>query len=273
MINLDLSASRSLAAANAHHYKEPTEERYIDRTLKYHDLVFMVDGGWSMTELNVEYPLEKNDVLLLASGRHHYTRCPCMPGTRTFCLHVTTAPGDTPDNPSSVSLPTLIHARQPQQIQQYFNNLVVTYWSEDPYKDQKITALLSLLLFELYRECRDQEKSEANLAERAIRIINDAPHHQYKTQEMADLLFVSPKTLNNAMHKKVGMPFYAYEKNQKLKMVAVQLKMEPDLKLSQIARAFGFHDEFHMSKAFKQKFGVSPSDYRNLSQSLLEQYD
>lgn len=64
------------------------------------------------------------------------------------------------------------------------------------------------------------------------------------------------------MHKKVGMPFYAYEKNQKLKMVAVQLKMEPDLKLSQIARAFGFHDEFHMSKAFKQKYGVSPSDYR-----------
>jgi AraC-like DNA-binding protein len=48
-------------------------------------------------------------------------------------------------------------------------------------------------------------------------------------------------------------------------MVALQLKLEPDWKLSQIATAFGFYDEFHMSKAFKQKFGVSPSDYRNLS--------
>ena len=267
MINLDLTAPRSLAAANAHHYKEPTEERYIDRTLKYHDLVFMVDGGWSMTELNEEYPLEKNDVLLLASGRHHYTRRPCSAGTRTFCLHVTTAPGDTPDNPYSVSLPTLIHARHPQQLQQYFSDLVVTYWSVEPFKEQKINALLSLLLLELYGECREQQKSEENLAEQAIRIINDTPHHQYKTKEMADLLFVSPKTLNNAMHKKVGMPFYAYEKAQKLKMVAVQLKMEPDLKLSQIARAFGFHDEFHMSKAFKQEYGLSPSDYRNISQS------
>ena len=84
---------------------------------------------------------------------------------------------------------------------------------------------------------------------------------------MADLLFVSPKTLNNAMHKKVGMLFYTYEKQHKLKMVAVQLKLEPDWKLSQIATAFGFYDEFHMSKAFKQKFGVSPSDYRSQSQS------
>lgn len=267
MINLDLYASRTLAAANVHHYKEPTEERYIDRTLKYHDLIFMIDGGWSMTELNEEYPLAKNDVLLLASGRHHYTRRPCIAGTRTFCLHVTTSPGDTPDNPSSVCLPTLIHARNPQQIEQSFGALVSAYWSEEPYKEQKINALLSLLLLDLYNECREQQESVENLAERAIRIINDTPHHQYKTQEMADLLFVSPKTLNNAMHKKVGMPFYAYEKNQKLKMVAVQLKMEPDLKLSQIARAFGFHDEFHMSKAFKQKFGISPSDYRNMPQT------
>ena len=52
MINLDLNATRTLAAANAHYYKEPTDERYIDRVLEYHDIIFMVDGGWSMTELN-----------------------------------------------------------------------------------------------------------------------------------------------------------------------------------------------------------------------------
>lgn len=264
MINLDLNATRTLAAANAHYYKEPTDERYIDRVLEYHDLIFMVDGGWSMTELDEEYPLEKNDVLLLASGRHHYTRYPCTPETKTFCLHVATAPGDICDNPDSVCLPTLIHLRHPQQIQQHFSNLVATYWSADPFKEKRIEALLSLLLLDLYHECREQQENEANLAERAIRIISDTPHHRYTTKEMADLLFVSPKTLNNAMHKKVGMPFYAYEKQQKLKMVAVQLKLEPDWKLSQIATAFGFYDEFHMSKAFKQKFGISPSDYRNL---------
>jgi len=265
MIYLDLNAPRTLASANAHYYKEPTEERYIDRVLEYHDLVFMIDGGWSMTEQNQEYPLVKDDVLLLASGRHHYTKLPCLPGTQTFCLHVSTAPGDTQDNPASIGLPTLIHTRHTQQIQQYFSSLVATYWSVEPFKEQKITSLLSLLLLELYSECREQQDNEENLAEQAIRIINNTPHHRYTTKEMAELLFVNPKTLNNAMHKKVGMPFYTYEKQQKLKMVAVQLKAEPELKLSQIATAFGFYDEFHMSKAFKQMFGVSPRDYRNQS--------
>lgn len=262
MIHLDLRAPRTLAAANAHYYKEPTKEHYIDRVLEYHDIIFLVDGGWNMTELNQEYPLVKNDVLLLASGRHHYNRLPCMPGTKTFCLHVATAPGDTQENPFSVSLPTLIHIRDCQQIQQLFSSLVTTYWSVEPFKEQKIQSLLSLLLLALYAECREGQKSDESLAERAIRIMNDAPHIRYTTKEMADLLFVSSKTLNNAMHKMVGMPFYTYEKQQKLKMVATQLELEPDIKLSQIAAAFGFYDEFHMSKAFKQLFGVSPSDYR-----------
>ena len=266
MIHLDLKAPRTLAAANAHFYKEPTKECYIDRVLEYHDIIFLVDGGWSMTELNQEYPLVKNDVLLLTSGRHHYNRLPCMPGTKTFCLHVATVPGDTQENPDSVCLPSLIHIREPQQIQQLFSSLVATYWSVEPFKEQKIQSLLMLLLLALYAECRESEKGDENLAERAIRIMNDTPHIRYTTKQMADLLFVSSKTLNNAMHKMVGMPFYAYEKQQKLKMVATQLELEPDIKLSQIAAAFGFYDEFHMSKAFKQLFGVSPNDYRRKSQ-------
>ena len=47
-------------------------------------------------------------------------------------------------------------------------------------------------------------------------------------------------------------------------MVATQLVMEPELRLREIATAFGFHDEFHMSKAFKQKFGISPNEYRQM---------
>ena len=76
------------------------------------------------------------------------------------------------------------------------------------------------------------------------------------------MLYVSTRTLDNAMHKKVGMPFYAYQKSRKLEMVASQLIMEPDLRLQEIATAYGFHDEFHMSKAFKLKYGVSPQQYR-----------
>ena len=42
----------------------------------------------------------------------------------------------------------------------------------------------------------------------------------------------------------------------------MQPEMEPDLCLLEIAAALGFHDEFHMRKAFKQKYGISPQSYR-----------
>ena len=75
-IAFDLSVRHQVVAANAHYYKTPTDERYIDRTLQYHDLIYLVDGGWNIAETGEAYPLGRDDVLLLAAGRHHYTRLP-----------------------------------------------------------------------------------------------------------------------------------------------------------------------------------------------------
>ena len=46
-------------------------------------------------------------------------------------------------------------------------------------------------------------------------------------------------------------------------MVATQLRVEPDIKLSEIAATFAFYDEFHLNRAFKQKYGLSPTQYKN----------
>lgn len=261
-ISFDLSARHRVVAANAHYYKIPTDERYIDRTLQYHDLIYLIDGGWSITETDSEYPLVKDDVLLLAAGRHHYTRLPCQAGTRTFCIHVTCAPGDTAQNEAAMHLPTLLNMRSSPKVKTYFEQIVHAFWMESPYKNQRISALLDLLLLELYEKNDSHAIKETDIAARAIEIITATPHRRYQAQEVAQMLYISTKTLDNAMHRKVGMPFYSYQKNQKLEMVASLLEMEPDLQLQEIATAFGFHDAFHMSKAFKQKYGISPQNYR-----------
>lgn len=261
MFYIDLSSKHSLAAANAHYYKQPTEERYIDRVLQYHDLIYLIDGGWTFTEQDMEYTLQKDDVLLLASGRHHFSKSPCLPGTRTFCLHISCEAGDVESNPNSTMLPTCIHIQQAAKIKEYFNEIVSAYWLDTPYKEVKIQALVDLLLVSLYEE-HQQASNKNDLVSKAIQIITATPHKRFQTKEVADMLFVSTKTLNNAMNQKIGMPFYSYQKNQKLEMVALQLETDPDLKLQEIALAFGFHDEFHMSKAFKQKYEISPNEYR-----------
>lgn len=45
-------------------------------------------------------------------------------------------------------------------------------------------------------------------------------------------------------------------------MVRQFLLTQPETTLREVALNYGFYDEFHLSKAFKKQFGVSPSKYR-----------
>lgn len=262
MIHIDLNSNHTLVAANAHYYKNPTEEYYIDRTLQYHDLVYLVEGSWGFTENDIEYPLVPNNVLMLAAGRHHYSRLPCAPGTKTFCLHISAEAGDNENNPEATCLPTLLNMKSAPDVKKCFDDIVSTYWTGGKYRDQKLTTLVNLLLLTIYEENQKQIDTNKDIATIAIEMVTSNPHKRYSSIEVANTLYVSTKTLDNAMRKKVGVPFYTFLKNQKLDMVAMQLEMEPELKLHDIAISFGFHDEFHLSKSFKKKFGVSPQEYR-----------
>ena len=254
----------SVIAANSHYYKIPTEERYIDRTLKYHDFIYVLDGKWAITEDGKNYPLEKGDVLLLAAGKHHYTSMPCQAGTRTFCMHISCEEGDLDEREENIALPTLLHLRREQNIKRYFEDIVTIYWSESEYKQERLSALIELLMWELKNAYHQSSHDDTDLADQAIELIASSPHRRFKVEEAAQLLFVSEKTLNNAMRQKTGMPFYAYQKNMKLEMAASQIKMEPEMRISEIASALGFYDQFHFSKAFKEKFGISPQNYKSI---------
>ena len=48
----------------------------------------------------------------------------------------------------------------------------------------------------------------------------------------------------------------------KLEMVRQFLLTQPDTKLREAAINYGFCDEFHLSKAFKKKYGYPPSKLR-----------
>ena len=166
MIHFDLAQAHRVAAANSHYYEQPTEPLYLNRVLQYHDLIYLVDGRWAITEGDTEYPMEKDDALLLTAGHHHYTRLPCAPRTRTICLHVSCEPGDREDSPHALHLPTRISARSCPQVRQYFEQIVETAWSDRPYREERLSALFSLLALSLAdaREAGDPGRSKTPCA-------------------------------------------------------------------------------------------------------------
>jgi AraC-like DNA-binding protein len=226
-------------------------------------LIYLVEGNWSITENEQEYPLQKDDVLLLSAGRHHYTRFPCAPGTRTFCIHISCDPQNAAAYDDFVQLPTLIHAHNNPKIKKYFSEITSAFWRKGDYKERQLSALVDLLLLELLFFTESIQSQSSGLAEQAIAIVTAAPHIHYTSKEVADMLYVSTKTLDKSMLHKTGLTFHSYQKESKLEMAASLLITDPDLQLREIANTLGFYDEFHLSKSFKQKYHIAPREYRN----------
>lgn len=261
-VSIDLSAPHRIVAANAHFYKEPTEPLYIDRVMQLHDLIYLVDGEWTITENETNYALKKDDVLLLAAGRHHYTRQPCLPNTRTICVHVSCELGDRAEVGRALHLPSRIHVSSVSYAKQYFEEILAAMWSESPHKHRRMSALFDLLICELADQHDLATARKNDISMEIMRMVNTAQQRFYKVQEIVDIFNINPKQLDRVMRRSTGMTFSAFQMNRKLEMVALQLLVEPDARLKEIAAALGFCDEFHMSKSLKRKYGVAPAQYR-----------
>lgn len=274
-IHLDMSKSHRIIAAASHYYQHPTETLYLDRTLPFHDIVYLRSGSWLFTENEIDYPMEKGDILLLSAGRRHYTRLPSAPETRTICIHVSCEPGDGTESDTTIELPTLIRAGETGKVLERLEEIVTSFWSKTPYNDLKMSSLLNLILCDLnarnISEAQEAERSGSVILMRDIkRIIHEAPHRFLHLEDIASQLYVSKRSVQNAIRKHCGLSFTAYQMNHKLEMVALQLRMEPYVSLKEIASNYGFCDEFYMSNVFKKKYNLSPSEYRSLYAAISE---
>ena len=115
---------------------------------------------------------------------------------------------------------------------------------------------------------KEENKNAADsLSDRILALLSANPNCRYTLKEMADTFFVSTKTVENAMKKRVNMSFAAYQMDRKLEMARVWLTVSPEIRLRELSQLLGFTDEFHLSKAFRKKYGVPPGEYRRLGEN------
>lgn len=264
MFYLNIRApERKIVLANAHYYKNATSPLYLNRTLQHHDLIYLVDGSWTFTEDNRDYNLQKNDILFLSANHHHYTRLPCSPKTRTFCLHVSCAAGDSEDNPQALSFPKQINMGNTPGIRKSFESIVEAFWSGDPYKGERMTAIFHLMMLDIAEMMAASEQSRTGLLDSINHFISNNAYKRLTVQDIANQFSIAPKTVDNLFLSTMGMSFAKYQTHHKLEMIASLLEVEPDIRLSEAAELYGFCDEFYLSHAFKRKYGVSPNQYKS----------
>ncbi len=255
-----LEARRAVSAAGKNIYMSPV--LHPDRIMDEHDLIYLIAGAWEVCQNGERFMMHPGDVLILHAGQHHYGVCPCEENTQTFYIHMQNYEGDLYVTDGVAGIGALVHCQSHPQIRDLFASITELFWQKGDANRARLSALCTLLLCDLC-ECHPPGEADSRtMLENALRILGREPNRFFRLRELADMLYVSDKTLRNAFVRAYQKTPRQYQLDRKMHEARMFLENYPAMTLEMIAESLGFYDAFHFSRTFMKLYGVSPSSYR-----------
>lgn len=120
------------------------------------------------------------------------------------------------------------------------------------------------LIVQMYYESLHDEALNADLKfiQQVTSYIDEHCREELSLPNVAQIFRVSTGHLSRLFKSVTHSNFSVYVMNKKLDAAAEMLKKEPDKEISAIAAELGYYTPAYFSKLFKEKFGVTPSQYR-----------
>lgn len=256
---LDDTQKRRISSCN---FNQHIFAPHPDRVMNEHDLIYIKDGDWTIFQDDIRYDVAAGDVILLQSNHHHYGFEPCTSTVRTRFIHFSSSESDrvsdeTDSEAGQYFFPMVVHCGKNSLIEQYFNEIIHTYWAKGKYSRNKAASYLDLLLCEI-SNMTEQSGRHSSLIEDVKITIRKTPERFFKNQELAEKYCCSVRTLANKFKEETGYGIHEWQMKLKCEMAKDLIKSEPSLTLKEVAATFGFCDEYHFSKCYKRCFGYSP---------------
>lgn len=238
-----------------------------------HDLLYILDGEWEIIQDGVPFVLKKDDVIFLHAGYHHYGENCCAPDTSCMFIHFGKLPGDCLIKSSvenkvtwrdAVLISSLINCKNNPAVKKQFKKIIDTYYTDGLNREIK----LSTLMVELFCILADASSSfrsefiEDSVIRSIVHSIRTNPQDDLNIDELAKKHFFSSTTLRSRFKKATGTTMHSYQLETRMKMAYNLILTDESIKIKDVALLFGFCDEYHFSKLFKKKFGVSPSEIK-----------
>ncbi len=138
--------------------------------------------------------------------------------------------------------------------------------SAAPYSGDMVLSLLNLLLLTLLRQAKTaQEKPQAASSEnevilRAQQYIFTHIEQRLTVPVVAQAAKVSPSYLTALFHKHLQISPGEYIRRMKLQVSKERIR-EGNRNFTEIAASLQYSSVHHFSRQFKDKFGISPSEY------------
>ena len=124
------------------------------------------------------------------------------------------------------------------------------------------TILPHLLRISLDKSARPMEAEKPELLERVMDYVEGHYAQKITLSQAAQAFYVSESTITHTFQKKIRVSFYRYVTQRRL--IAAKALILQNLPMEDAAVQSGFTDYSSFYRAFKQEFGISPRQYRNL---------
>lgn len=107
-----------------------------------------------------------------------------------------------------------------------------------------------------------REQKENPVVKKIIEYIDQNMSRNYSLEDVAASVGVSPFYMSKLFKEEMGETFINYVTDRRLDRTK-KLLLETDLSIKEIAGQTGYSDQNYFSRQFKNKFGISPTDFRN----------
>ena len=247
-----------------------------------YELVYIEDGGMLFHFDGIAYPCGKGQFLLIRPGIPHSFDCREQTLRQPHIHFDMIYTSDSKKTPISFKdLPAMSSAEKalirpdlfsdfPRTPFVFFENAeqalalfyrVIDCVSAGQALEAKglLTTLLATLIRDNFASCLNQEEPSWSIA-RQLKDFIDATHGVGIGLDALEKHFSYSKFhLERQFQKEYGISLIAYVNQKRLMLAQVLLKSKS---VSHVAEEIGFSSIYAFSRAFKNRFGISPSEYK-----------
>lgn len=238
----------------------------IPEHMQYPDieLTAVVDGALVNFADGVSLPLQKGECALSFRGEKHAL------SAHNTCRFLTIAFNlKNPSDPSVLSRLKEKYCKQKFSKSRVFSETlqiaIHEFYAIDEYTARNLNALITELLVELLREkerkTEPSTEGESDLLAVAVGYMDTHAADMVTVREAADHIHLSYSAFFRLFKSCLGLSPVAYLAEKKMQC-AKELLAATDLSLSEIADRLGYSNPYNFSRAFRQKVGCSPSDWK-----------
>lgn len=141
------------------------------------------------------------------------------------------------------------------------NSILKEYFNKSLCSDQIINAHIILLMSELMRQFKNIQQERTPLINEDILDYIDKNFEQLTLKSLSEHFGYHPNYLSELIHKETGQTFKNLIINKKFEKICFLL-VSSNQPIYQIAQEEGYNNLGFFYKKFKEKYGISPLEYR-----------